>query len=181
MDVRELVDKGLFPLARHVALSPNAITATALFVMVMAAGMVLQGQLAWAGALILLSGAFDILDGTVARATSRVTPFGSLLDRVTDRMGDFAILAGIILAGYVATWFGLYVLFTVLLASYISSCLEAATNSNLGQKISLRAIRLVVLAMACFLGRIAEGMILLAVIGTYASGARLLLAYRLLR
>lgn len=181
MDVRQLVDKGLLPLARHITLSPNAITVTALLVMVLAAGMVLQGQLILAGVMILMSGTFDILDGAVAKATSRVTPFGALLDRVADRAGDCAILAGIILAGYVATWFGIYVLFTVLFASYVSACLESATNSNIGQKISLRAVRLGILALACFLGKMAEGMILLAVIGTYASGARLLLAYRLLR
>lgn len=181
MDVRQFVDKGLLPLARHVTVSPNAITVIAFLVMVLAAGMTLQGHLVWAGILILLSGIFDLLDGAVAKATARATPLGALLDRVADRAGDFAILAGIILGGYVAVWLGIYVLFTVLLASYISACLEAATNSSIGQKISLRAVRLVILALACFSGKIAEGMILLASVGTYASGARLLLAWRLLR
>lgn len=53
MDVRQLVDKGLLPLERHVTVSPNAITVIAFFVMVMAAGMMLQGRLVWAGVLIL--------------------------------------------------------------------------------------------------------------------------------
>ncbi len=131
--------------------------------------------------MILLSGLFDLSDGAVAKATSRTTPFGALLDRVADRAGDFVILAGIILGGYVDIWLGIYVLFTVLLASYISACLEAATNSSVGHKISLRAVRLVILAVACFLDMISEGMALLAVVGTYASSARLLFAYRLLR
>lgn len=117
----------------------------------------------------------------MAKATARATPFGALLDRVADRAGDFAILAGIILGGYVAVWLGIYVLFTVLFASYISACLEAAHQIQIGRQISLRAVRLVILALACYMGKIVEGMILLAAIGTYAAGARLFLAWRLLR
>lgn len=181
VDMRYYIDKGLLPLVRNVTLSPNVITAIAFFVMVAAAGQVMHANLIGAGILILLSGFFDLVDGAVAKATSRATPFGALLDRVADRAADFAILAGIILGGHVDTWLGIYVLFTVLLASYISACLEASTSSSIGQKLSLRAVRLVILALACFMGKIVEGMVLLAAIGTYASSARLLIAYRLLR
>ena len=181
MDIRYYVDKSLTPLARNITLSPNAITVLAFIVMLAAAGQVMHGRLALAGILILVSGFLDLFDGAVAKSTSRSTRFGALLDRVADRAADFAILAGIILGGQVETWLGIYVLMSVLLASYISACLEAATTSTIGQKISLRALRLGILSLACLTDKLFEGMVLLALVGTYAVGARLVYAYRLLR
>lgn len=181
MDVRNFIDKGLFPLARRVTWHPNAITIFSFFVMLIASWQVILPNLMGAGLLILLSGLLDLFDGAVAKATSRATKFGALLDRVADRAGDFAILGGIIIGGYVNIFLGIYVIFTVLLASYISACLEAATHSSIGQKLSLRGVRLIILALSCFMDRLAEGMFLLAVIGTYASSTRLMFAYRLLR
>lgn len=180
-DLRRYADKALLPVAQTIALSPNTITCFALLAMILASGLVMLDKLAWAGILILVSGVLDLLDGTVARTNSRATPFGALLDRVADRAADFSILAGIILGGYVDPRLGIYVLATVLLGSYISACLEAATSSNIGQKISLRGMRVVILALACLTATLPEGMILLAVLGTYASGARLIFAYRTLR
>lgn len=179
--LRVRLDRKLLPLARSVKVSPNLITACGFLVMALAGALAMQGQLWGAGILILVSGLLDLLDGAVAKATACTTRFGGLLDRVADRAGDFAILAGIILGGGVALWLGLYVLATVLLASYISACLEAATSSSIGQRFSLRAVRLTILALACFTGRLVEGMVLLALIGSYATGARLWIAYRLLR
>ena len=136
---------------------------------------------AWAGGFILLSGLLDILDGAAARATGRETRFGALFDRVSDRVGDFVILSSIILAGYTHLGLGLFVLFTVLLASYISACLEGLTASRIGETLSLRGVRLAILVLSCFLGKIHEGMILLALIGAYTSGVRMWTAYRVLR
>ncbi len=46
--------------------------------------------------MLLTSGAFDLLDGAVARATGRVTRFGALLDSVVDRVSEAAILLGLL-------------------------------------------------------------------------------------
>lgn len=177
---RSYVDTGLAGIAGKISISPNTITVFALLVMVLAAGLVFSGNLTAAGLLILVSGILDLFDGAVARATSRETSFGALLDRVADRTADFSILAAIILGGHVDLRLGLYVLLTILLASYISACLEAATQSACGKKMSLRAVRIILLAVACLAGRIPEAMLLLALIGTYAVGMRLLVAYRTL-
>ena len=47
------------------------------------------------GLLILFSGVFDILDGGVARAKGRMTPFGGVLDSVCDRYSDGLMFLGI--------------------------------------------------------------------------------------
>ena len=47
------------------------------------------------GLLILLSGVFDVLDGGVARAKGRITPFGGVLDSVCDRYSDGLMFLGI--------------------------------------------------------------------------------------
>lgn len=175
------VQRWVAPLARRVSLPPNIITLLGLLAMIIAGGFVLRRQPAWAGAFILLSGFLDILDGAVAKALGQETRFGALLDRVSDRIGDCVILSSIVLAGYVHVRLGLFVLLSVVLASYISACMEGITATRIGEDLSLRGVRLVILVLASFSGRFHEGMILLALIGVYAIGARMLAAYRALR
>jgi CDP-diacylglycerol--glycerol-3-phosphate 3-phosphatidyltransferase len=49
-----------------------------------------------AGVVIIVAGAFDLLDGAVARLSSGVTLFGGYLDSVVDRYSDFAVFFGIL-------------------------------------------------------------------------------------
>lgn len=44
---------------------------------------------------MILAGAFDVLDGAVARAGRKVTNFGAFFDAIIDRYSDLAILVGI--------------------------------------------------------------------------------------
>jgi CDP-diacylglycerol---glycerol-3-phosphate 3-phosphatidyltransferase len=50
----------------------------------------------WLGAAVFVVGSvLDILDGALARAGGRSTPFGAFLDSTTDRIGEGAMLAAI--------------------------------------------------------------------------------------
>ena len=49
-----------------------------------------------AGVVLIVAGAFDVLDGAVARLSSGVTRFGGYLDSVVDRYSDFAVFFGIL-------------------------------------------------------------------------------------
>jgi CDP-diacylglycerol--glycerol-3-phosphate 3-phosphatidyltransferase len=49
-----------------------------------------------AGLVLIAAGAFDMLDGAVARISRRSTAFGGFLDSVTDRYTDFLMLLGIL-------------------------------------------------------------------------------------
>lgn len=167
--------------ARKLGVSPNVITVVALLVMIAAGAQVLAAQMQWAAILIIISGALDALDGAVARATGRQTRFGALLDRVSDRIADALILIAAIVALQVDLYIGLFALVSMLLASYISACLEAATGSAIGERLSMRAVRLIVLAVACFVERLADGVMIIAAIATWSLVSRLWIAWRLLR
>jgi len=64
-----------------------------------AAGLVLfpayHGSQALAGVVLIVAGAFDVLDGAVARLSGGVTRFGGYLDSVVDRYSDLAVFFGI--------------------------------------------------------------------------------------
>jgi CDP-diacylglycerol--glycerol-3-phosphate 3-phosphatidyltransferase len=50
----------------------------------------------WLGALVFVVGSLlDILDGALARAGDKATPFGAFVDSTTDRMGEAAMLGAI--------------------------------------------------------------------------------------
>jgi phosphatidylinositol phosphate synthase len=52
----------------------------------------------WLGAAVFVVGSvLDILDGALARAGGKATPFGSFLDSTLDRLGEAAMLAAIAL------------------------------------------------------------------------------------
>ena len=75
--------------------SPNVITTIGTMV-VLGSGLAFGvGQVRLAGALLLLSGIGDMLDGRVARGSNRVTPFGAFYDSTLDRVGDAALFGGI--------------------------------------------------------------------------------------
>ncbi len=67
----------------------------------------------------------DMLDGSTARAGKIGTVFGGILDHVSDRFGEFFILAGITLSGAVHPGWGLFALFGMIIASYTRAAAES--------------------------------------------------------
>ena len=93
------------PVARalgRLGLSPNALTILGFVGTCVAAGAAAGGAWMAAGILVLAFGAFDLLDGALARATGRVTPFGAFLDSTLDRTGENLVYAGIAIGAAVA-------------------------------------------------------------------------------
>lgn len=54
------------------------------------------GHARLAGAVMLLGGLFDALDGAVARESNRMSPFGAFLDSTLDRISESAVFVGLI-------------------------------------------------------------------------------------
>jgi phosphatidylinositol phosphate synthase len=83
--------------------TPNALTATGVTLCLAAAAIVPFEQrdkllFYWLGAFVFVVGSvLDILDGALARAGGKTTPFGAFLDSTTDRVGEGAMLAAIAL------------------------------------------------------------------------------------
>ncbi len=82
-----LLDTPLGKIAGRIPFSPNALTVTG-FLITTAAAVVIPFHIRAGGLLILIGGAFDMLDGIVARTSGRATKFGAFLDSVLDRYSD---------------------------------------------------------------------------------------------
>ncbi len=81
--------------------SPNTLTVAGFFGMCLIAVVIAAGYEAVGGGLIILAGLFDAVDGTLARATGRVTKFGAFLDSTLDRWADGVLLFAITVRGVV--------------------------------------------------------------------------------
>lgn len=97
-DFREQGTRLLIPLLRpfvRSGISPNALS-TIGFVVTMSAGLAFfYGELQIGGALVLVGGFFDVVDGYVARQTERVTRFGSFYDSTLDRISEVMVFMGV--------------------------------------------------------------------------------------
>lgn len=95
----EFVDRIIDPVTRRLVKSgvhPNALT-TAGFVTTVVAGLMYgQDHVRWAGLLVLLGGAFDIVDGRVARLGGLASKFGSFYDSTLDRISEIVVYLGLL-------------------------------------------------------------------------------------
>ena len=101
--------------------------------------------------LIVVSGLFDVLDGTVARSTGRSSVRGDFLDHVLDRYADVLIVVGFAASGFADPLVALLALVSLLLTSYMGTQAQAVGLGRLYGGLLSRADRLVVLAAAAFL------------------------------
>ena len=92
---RRFIDPVALAVART-GLTPNALTALGLVGSLAAAALVAGGYFLIGGLVVLAAAALDLLDGAVARATGRVTAFGGVFDSVLDRLGEAAVLGGVL-------------------------------------------------------------------------------------
>jgi len=99
---RSLASRSVTRLART-RVTPNVLTATGVSLCLAAAVLVPFAYrdklpLYWGAAAIFVVGSLlDILDGALARAGGKSTPFGAFIDSTTDRVGEGAMLAAIAL------------------------------------------------------------------------------------
>jgi CDP-diacylglycerol---glycerol-3-phosphate 3-phosphatidyltransferase len=99
---RSLASRSVTGLART-RVTPNVLTAAGVSLCLAAAVLVPFGNRnAWlvywvAAGLFVVGSLLDILDGALARAGGKSTPFGAFLDSTTDRVGEGALLAAIAL------------------------------------------------------------------------------------
>ena len=158
---RSLATRGVKGLART-RVTPNALTASGVTLCAIAAILVAfehRNQLLfyWAGAAVFVAGSIlDILDGALARAGGKSTPFGAFLDSTTDRVSEGFMLAAI---AYVFAYENKDVFVVVAVAAVAGSFLVSYTRARaeaLGLKgevgIGSRAERVVVITAGLVLG-----------------------------
>lgn len=108
-DSRTRIKKVFEPIALgmgRLGLTPDGLTLIGFGITVF--GAILLGLQQWliGGIVVFLGGVFDMFDGTLARATGKVSLLGAFMDSVFDRWGEAIVYLGIIV-GCVASGFGL--------------------------------------------------------------------------
>ena len=80
----------------RVGLTPDALTLIGFAIT--ATGAILVALQHWTigGIVVFIGGAFDMFDGTLARATGRASRWGAFLDSVFDRGGEAIVYIGIV-------------------------------------------------------------------------------------
>lgn len=110
--VRNKLQRGIYTVINpfvksliKVGFTPNAVTTIGLVLNIGVAVVFIRGAVegnrgdlsyvGWAGALVLLAGLFDMLDGQVARLGNMSSTFGALYDSVLDRYSELVMFLGI--------------------------------------------------------------------------------------
>ena len=181
-------ERALTPLAgllHRLGVSADQISVTGFVLNAAAAALVITGDLAAAGALYLLAGLLDLLDGVLARTGGKPTRFGAFLDSTLDRASEGVVFAAI---GYrfaaegSAVDAGIVVL--ALLGSFLVSYVRARAE-GLGAEcrvgIATRAERVVLVALGLLSGMLPEAIRLVAVLTAVTVAQRIACARRGLR
>src|SRR5712672_1789427 len=88
----------------RLGLTPDALTLIGFGITVVGAALLAAQLWLLGGVIVFIGGVFDMFDGTLARATGRVSTLGAFMDSVFDRWGEAIVYLGIIWgAGQAAT------------------------------------------------------------------------------
>jgi CDP-diacylglycerol--glycerol-3-phosphate 3-phosphatidyltransferase len=129
---RSLATRSIGGLART-RVTPNALTACGVLLCAIASIVVVfenrnQILFYWLGAVLFVAGSIlDILDGALARAGGKSTPFGAFIDSTTDRVSEGFMLAAI---AYVFSRHGRDVFVVVAVAAVAGSFLVSYTRAR---------------------------------------------------
>ena len=99
------------------------------------------------GVFLLLSGFFDIVDGSIARLTKKMSKRGAFLDSIFDKLAEVIIFGGIALGQLADSFWCLVALGLSLLVSYTRARAESLGEELKGIGIGERAERLVIVAI----------------------------------
>ena len=138
-------------------LTPNVLTFISFGVSVGAAVLYWQGFLLWGAVATLITMLTDMLDGATARAGNCGTTFGGILDHVSDRYAEAAILLGVAAYGFTSgnvnpVW-AMFALFGMIIASYTR---EAAESQGKIDNVAVGAVGRLEKLIILMLGSAAE-------------------------
>jgi CDP-diacylglycerol--glycerol-3-phosphate 3-phosphatidyltransferase len=157
-------------------ITPNMLTVAGFLGNVAAAWSVASGELVLGGVLVLVFSAMDLLDGAVARATGKASPFGAMFDSVLDRLSEAAVLGGILLYELqlenheeAVLAFGAVV--GSLMVSYVRARAEGL-GTTMTSGLFTRPERVVVTAVALLFGWLRPALWLLAVVTLVTTAQR---------
>lgn len=125
----------------------------------------------FASILLLISGFFDIVDGSVARVMKKSTTKGAFLDSNFDKISEALIFLGIAIGGLSNPILAMIALSTSILVSYLRARAESLDIDLKGVGIGERAERLLILSICGFIpisGSIQWGVIIIILISGFS-------------
>jgi len=133
-------------------------------------GIVFPSQII-ASIMLLISGFFDIVDGSVARVSKRATSRGAFLDSNFDKISEALIFIGIAIGGLSSPILAMIALSTSILVSYLRARAESLGIELKGVGIGERAERLLILSICGFIplsGSIQWGIIIIIILSSFS-------------
>jgi archaetidylinositol phosphate synthase len=133
-------------------------------------GIVFPSQI-FASIMLLISGFFDIVDGSVARVSKRSTSRGAFLDSNFDKISEALIFIGIAIGGLSSPILAMIALSTSILVSYIRARAESLGIELKGIGIGERAERLLILSICGLIpisGSIQWGIIIIIILSSFS-------------
>lgn len=121
--------------------------------------------------MLLISGFFDIVDGSVARVMKKTTTKGAFLDSNFDKVSEALIFIAIAIGGLSNPILAMIALSTSILVSYLRAKAEALGIELKGIGIGERAERLLILAICGLIpitGSIQWGVIIIILISAFS-------------
>ena len=150
----------------RLGLTPDGLTLVGFGIT--AVGAILLANRLWlvGGLVVFAGGAFDMFDGTLARATGRVSRLGAFMDSVFDRWGEALVYVGIVIGStradfQVGAWLAAAAMASAFLVSYArakSEGLGFTTGTGMASiGLMPREVRLVVLTLGLCAAGLAGG------------------------
>ncbi|ADC89528.1 CDP-alcohol phosphatidyltransferase [Thermocrinis albus DSM 14484] len=112
---------------------PNLITFLSLITGMLSAYFFWHGKLLTAASFLILSGLFDLADGTVARLSDRASRFGAVLDWMVDKWVDGVVLGTV---GYL--YAGPLTAVVVVTASMLHSFIKPVVYAEIGYQARIK-------------------------------------------
>lgn len=172
-------------LVAKTGISPNIVTTLGLLVALVTAWVLSTGHFFLGGFLVLVSGAFDMLDGAVARISGKSTRFGAILDSTFDRLSEAALFLGL-LAYYAnqGSFQEIVLVGAALVGSMLTSYVRARAE-GLGLKCEVgfftRPERVILLAIGLILNQMLVILWIIAVLSNLVAWQRLFYVWQQLR
>jgi phosphatidylglycerophosphate synthase len=163
-------------------LDPNALTVMGTVISLGASVAFGLGEFAWAGALMLTGGAFDLVDGVIARHFGTTSAFGAFLDSTLDRLADMTLLVGIAVhyanqGEIVLLLLACWALVATVMVSYAKARAEYWVPQLEGGLLE-RGERIGLLAIGAILNVMVPILWIIGVLGTYTVVQRMIQAHR---
>jgi CDP-diacylglycerol--glycerol-3-phosphate 3-phosphatidyltransferase len=178
---RRITDPIVSVLVR-VGITPNQLSIAGFLGNLTAACLASIGQFLPAGVIMLAASSLDLLDGALARATGRASPFGAVFDATLDRLSEAAVLGGLTFYYVQRGQTEETVLcFVALTASITVSYVRAQAKANgldLRDGLFTRAERVLLLGGGLIINQVRIALWILAVLASITAVQRVFVAWQ---